>query len=28
MVEAKAKEAAEKKEKKVTVIRLVEGAII
>jgi hypothetical protein len=28
MVEAKAKEAAEKKEKKVTVLRFVEGAII
>jgi len=28
MVEAKAKEATEKKEKKVTVLRFVEGAII
>jgi len=28
MVEAKAKETAEKKEKKVTVLRFVEGAII
>jgi len=28
MVEAKAKEAVEKKEKKVTVLRFVEGAII